>query len=449
MPDAGSNCSVCEATTRPTLGVHLHRDACLAHRLVVHRDDDARPAGHVDALQRGRAAAVPSRCGASRRRARRVEYGSSSTSHCDTPRTVVPAAKYQSVLVVFAHGTGSSVGRRSRLRRRPRRRTRTARPRPGPEEAALRVGAEPAPPVATDTGASDARSSVSTESCGTGHTCARSAPAPLSGCTVTTASASVEPRFDSVIVWSPVGNDAGRPGQYHAVDSAPGAGRCDASTGAIAGAVRRRVRAPGHDAERRARRSRPRGSTLDAGFPSAPWFIPASSERAGVRRTPVRRQTTNADDPQNDRRARPAIPEANPRGSGCATDACAGSANAFVQSKARRGARSWPRGARVPAAGRPPRPRAAVPGPAGAEPVTAPGHTARRRGRSLAARRDVEPAARPRADTRVLAGNDRAPRDPRVVGVDDRTVVDTRHRRGRAAGSARRRASGSAGTTGP
>ena len=46
-----SNCSVCDATTLPDVGVHLHRDARLAHRLVVDRDHDARPARHVDALQ--------------------------------------------------------------------------------------------------------------------------------------------------------------------------------------------------------------------------------------------------------------------------------------------------------------------------------------------------------------------------------------------------------------
>src|SRR5437879_2366879 len=34
--------------------------------------------------------------------------GFSTTSHCDTPRTVVPAAKYQSAPAVLAHGTAAT-----------------------------------------------------------------------------------------------------------------------------------------------------------------------------------------------------------------------------------------------------------------------------------------------------------------------------------------------------
>ena len=151
----------------PDVGVHLHRDARLADGLVV-RSRSRRATGRARRCPAARAAAaVPSRCGASRRRARRSRTGSSSTSHCDTPRTVVPAAKYQSVLAVFAHGTGSSCGRRSRPRPSTTTSDENGSTTTGPGGSGLAVGAEPAPPVATDTGASDARSNVRTVSCGT------------------------------------------------------------------------------------------------------------------------------------------------------------------------------------------------------------------------------------------------------------------------------------------
>ena len=36
-PDAGLNCRVCDGDDPPDVGVHLYRDARLAHRLIVHR----------------------------------------------------------------------------------------------------------------------------------------------------------------------------------------------------------------------------------------------------------------------------------------------------------------------------------------------------------------------------------------------------------------------------
>src|SRR5438105_125205 len=75
--------------------------------------------------------------------------GSSSTSHCETPRTVVPAAKYQSVPAVVAHGTTASDSSVSR---------------PAETTTSGENGSTTTGPAEL---ASFERLSVSTESCGT------------------------------------------------------------------------------------------------------------------------------------------------------------------------------------------------------------------------------------------------------------------------------------------
>src|SRR5580765_313279 len=107
--------------------------------------------------------------------------GSSSTSHCDTPRTVVPAAKYQSVPAVVAHGTVES-----RLSLSSPAETTTS-----DENGSTTIG-----PAAV---ASCERLIVKTEACGIVSTLDTGFP-PSSGCTVTTARAAPEPRLltDSV-----------------------------------------------------------------------------------------------------------------------------------------------------------------------------------------------------------------------------------------------------------
>ena len=354
----------------------------------------------------------------------------------------MPAAKYQSVLAGVRTRHRVELGRRSRPRRRPRRRARTARRRPGPAEAASRSVRSPAPPVAD------------------GHGGERRAIERLHRCRA-------EPSHVRTI-------GAGATVGLHGHDRV-GIGRTEVRQRdrLIGGRERRRQaravprgrdRAPGARALRRVdRRRRRRGrdgcerpattptrerddhdhedQRSTRASPSATAVIPASSERAGsadAGPTPDHER----DDPQNDLERDRANPEANPRGSG-GRQTRAPAARTRSSSRTRCCAtRSWPAGARVPAAGRPPRPRATCPGTDRSGTGHRPVHTASRRGRRRCRAAISSPAAGAGVgDTDVLAGNDRAARDPRVVGVDDR------HRRryatptGRAAGSARRRAS--------
>ena len=239
-----------------------------------------------------------------------------------------------------------------------------------------------------------------------GDACARSAPAPLSGCTVTTASASVEPRFDSVTVWSrgrerrrqaravPGGRErAAAPG---AAAASTGATAARSTTGASARRRRRRASATITTTRINARRG-PCATVATGGHAASP-------ERAGVRRTPVRRHITTATI-QSTISSTISKPGSKPDVVVDADRRVRGNANAFVQSNAARRARDrGPPARRVPAAGRPLRPRAtcrARPAPS-RSPARA--HRARRAPASLP-RRDVEPAAPGRARSRcVLAG---------------------------------------------
>ena len=292
--------------------------------------------GHVDALQSGQQLQAGSVRSVTSTRAS-AENGSSSTSHCDTPRTVVPAAKYQSALAVVAHGT--EVERRARLdagRHHDVGRERLDDDRAGRER--LRASA-PAPDAAR---CSTRRRATPGEGAHRvvrhGHASARSAC--RCRCRVARSPRRrhrPDPRFDSVTRLV-----AGRERRREARGSTTRSRARPRSGAAPRRSARRSApgascaSAPGDDADRRARRSRRRGSARGRG--------PRTGVSAAVMPTPSRRRgPAHAGAPPDHERQRatrrsrasmskPGQPPG--RGSAAPIDACAGSANALVQSNA-------------------------------------------------------------------------------------------------------------------